>query len=122
MTDLQSPPDSATTPTDSSREDYWRAERQAAYNIAKGEDLLANPFRRFTTLDREVQSWPLFFAWTALVGLGYYLAGQGHWDFRNPETGELDWLLVGVFWLISASVVWLCWPLPKSRGSGGSPS
>jgi len=119
MSDLQSHPEPATSLGDTSREEYWRAERQAAYDTAKGDHLLLSPWRRFTTLDREICSWPLFIGWTVVVGVAYYLAGWGYWDFRDPLTGDLDWLLVGVFWLISASVVWLCWPLPKAKGSGG---
>lgn len=79
-----------------------------------------NPWRRFIVFEREVRSWPLFLGWTAVAGAAYYLAGYEYWNFRHPETGELDWWLIGVYWLVCASVVWLCWPLPKSRGSGGS--
>lgn len=90
------------------RADYQRAERHAVYAAVQ-----RGYWRQRFTWDREVKSWPRFGCWTVATGGLYYLAGWGHWEFRVPETGQLDWALVVVYWAVCASVVWLLWPAPR---------
>lgn len=104
---------------DTPHADQWAAERQAAYDTVRGSGQL-ELLRRFTTLDRVVKSWPRFGLWTLVVAVGYYLAGYGYWDFRDGSTGRIDWLLVTIYWIVCASVVWLCWPAPPRQSRGGS--
>ena len=93
------------------------AERDEAYEFSRANSPLNfSPLRRLWTFDRDVRSWPQFFAWVAGVALAYWWIGRQYWDFTDPVTGQTDPWIIVVFFVICTSVVWLFWPLPKRTG------
>lgn len=73
--------------------------------------------RRLITFERDIKSVPVFLAWCCVTAVFYLLLGWGHWDFREPGTGEISWSLIGCFALVCVSFTYLFWPTPKRKKS-----